>query len=235
MLLFAMILLIRIAPRNQSQRARWRRGISIAMVLVLIVFTSSGFEVGAQNFGSGFPGASGTDTNADGSRESVMSSFQPKKNEELLREGTLIPPTIGKIVPVGRRWGFEPANPELLSQTHLESGVSSFRNVSSNMVTKQRPTRLGAATIMVTGRDLTRTEQPTTDTELINQKQASEAVSTNVKVQHILLAENLMLQRIVEAVIEDPADDRWTVSGEITEFRNQNRLLIHTAQRTNDN
>lgn len=44
-----------------------------------------------------------------------------------------------------------------------------------------------------------------------------------------------MLQRIVEAVVADAADDCWTISGEIMEFRNQNRLLIDTAQRVNRN
>ncbi len=40
-----------------------------------------------------------------------------------------------------------------------------------------------------------------------------------------------MLQRIAEAVRADGWDDHWRVSGEVTEFFNENQLLIRTAQR----
>ena len=44
-----------------------------------------------------------------------------------------------------------------------------------------------------------------------------------------------MLQRIVEAIREDADDDRWTVSGQVSEFFDQNRLIIRTAQRSGGN
>lgn len=231
MIVLAVILLIRIAPTEAIARILSRRRLSCALVITLTMVTATGMEVVAQNFGSDFADSGA----AESSEVPPTPTFKAKKNEELLREGTLIPPTVGRIVPVGRRWGFAPTNPELLSRRYLETGVETFQSNSSEMISKQRPTRLGAATIMVTGRDLTRTEKPAPDTEAEAPNRTEESVATNVKVQHIILAENLMLQRIVEAVIEDSADDRWTISGEISEFRNQNRLLIHTAQRTNDN
>ena len=55
------------------------------------------------------------------------------------------------------------------------------------------------------------------------------------EVAHILVTENLMLQRIVEAIRADATDDRWMVSGEVSEFFNENRLTIRTAQRANVN
>jgi hypothetical protein len=46
-----------------------------------------------------------------------------------------------------------------------------------------------------------------------------------------VLVENLMLQRIVEAIRADSRDNSWLLSGEVTEFFQENRLLIRTAQR----
>ena len=49
-------------------------------------------------------------------RNKGPATFEPtsneKQNAELLREGTLIPPTVGRIVMLGRRWAFIPASQE---------------------------------------------------------------------------------------------------------------------------
>tara|TARA_R110002111_G_scaffold100750_3_gene156047 strand:- start:799 stop:1032 length:234 start_codon:yes stop_codon:yes gene_type:complete len=60
----------------------------------------------------------------------------------------------------------------------------------------------------------------------------------NVPVQddqssHLILAENLMLQRIVESIRSDVTDSRWVLSGKVTEFFGENRMVISTAQRSN--
>ena len=47
----------------------------------------------------------------------------------------------------------------------------------------------------------------------------------------VLLAENLMLQRIVQAIREDELDNLWQLTGHVTEYFGQNRLTILTAQR----
>ena len=47
----------------------------------------------------------------------------------------------------------------------------------------------------------------------------------------VLIAENLMLQRIVQAIREDELDSLWTVTGRVTEYFGENRLTILTAQR----
>ncbi len=49
----------------------------------------------------------------------------------------------------------------------------------------------------------------------------------------ILVSENLMLQRIVEAIRADRNDNRWTITGRVTEFFEDNRLVLQTAQRAN--
>ena len=47
----------------------------------------------------------------------------------------------------------------------------------------------------------------------------------------VLIAENLMLQRIVQAIREDELDNLWQVTGRVTEYFGENRLTILTAQR----
>jgi hypothetical protein len=61
----------------------------------------------------------------------------------------------------------------------------------------------------------------------------SGATALPVSLEQITLQENLMLQRIVEAIQADATDDHWIVAGEITEFFNENQLLIRIAQRAN--
>lgn len=50
-------------------------------------------------------------------------------------------------------------------------------------------------------------------------------------VPRMLVVENLMLQRIEEAVRDDPTANRWTVTGFVTEYQNENRLVVTTAER----
>ncbi len=45
------------------------------------------------------------------------------------------------------------------------------------------------------------------------------------------LLENLALQRIVDAIAQDPNDVRWTITGVITEFSGENWLLLSTVYR----
>ena len=47
----------------------------------------------------------------------------------------------------------------------------------------------------------------------------------------VLIAENLMLQRLVQAIREDELDSLWRVTGRVTEYFGENRLTILTAQR----
>jgi hypothetical protein len=49
---------------------------------------------------------------------------------------------------------------------------------------------------------------------------------------HYRLLENLTLQRVVQAIRDDSDDRFWTVSGNITEFLDENYLLLRRAVRT---
>ena len=54
----------------------------------------------------------------------------------------------------------------------------------------------------------------------------------NVNAEKELVAlENLSLERIADAMRVDSADNRWVVTGRITEFRGQNFLWIERATR----
>ncbi len=160
--------------------------------------------------------------------------FEPaakvKLNADLLREGTLIPPTVGRIVLLGRRWAFIPVSAE--PETNDDLVTSGADRVVSSMVSftrKSHPVRLGAATTSVSA-----SPYANESTTLVGT-----ASSKGEKVQsvlpQVLLVENLMLQRIAEAIRADGSDDRWAVSGEVTEYYNENQLLIRTAQRAGSN
>jgi len=43
--------------------------------------------------------------------------------------------------------------------------------------------------------------------------------------------ENLSLQRVVQMIEQDPSDNRWMISGVVTEFFSDNRLMMMTAVR----
>ena len=46
--------------------------------------------------------------------------------------------------------------------------------------------------------------------------------------------ENLALQRVYQAILDDPTHDRWLVTGQITEFRDRNYLLLDRGLRAPD-
>ena len=150
----------------------------------------------------------------------------PTHNAELLREGTLIPPTVGRIVMLGRRWAFIPAGHDAKTGDDLVTpGLDRTVGSMVGFTRKPRPTRLGAAnssfstsTDSVIGTTLVRTG-------------SSKGNTFRTALPQVLVIENLMLQRIAEAIRADGSDEHWTVSGEVTEYFNENQLLIRTAQR----
>ena len=140
----------------------------------------------------------------------------------LLREGTRIPSTTGRIVMVGRRWAFVPIADETKSEVVTEDELTVAR---AYMITESqlRATRLGSS-----GVDYGRNRFQTAATPLSELTRRLPAAF-----EQITLQENLMLQRIVKAIRADATDDHWVISGEITEFLNENLLVIRLAQRAN--
>lgn len=140
------------------------------------------------------------------------------------REGTTVPRTDGRIVLLGRRYAFVPGGRSLADGARTPDGSavldSNIRNNDQPTILVRRP-MMDRPTIRKTG---------STGLEPI-----SDATDRSATTQGspLLLVENLMLQRIVESMRVDPADDRWTLGGEMLEFFDGNRLLIRTAQRSN--
>ena len=61
----------------------------------------------------------------------------------------------------------------------------------------------------------------------------AEALDESEASDRLVLIENLMLQRIAESVRSDNSDDRWILTGTMTEYFGENRMVIETAQRSN--
>lgn len=146
-----------------------------------------------------------------------------------LREGTCIPETLGTVIALGpRRWAFVPAaSPSVevvQSVTQPESVIQLngrlTRRVDSATRSKKKPAvrykgvgnRGGLAASVL--------------------KQAANAGSDQSSGEHlVLITENLMLQRVVQAIQEDELDSSWELTGRVSEYFGENRLTILTAQR----
>lgn len=153
-----------------------------------------------------------------------------------LREGTVVPPTVGRVVHLGRRWAFVPLHPsadsplpplnELRETTPAPAHARPAMDRDQRQLTVNRGVQLGW--------DLETAPADHAVTPLAGQR-SDENLSGAQRGQYILLCENQMLQRIVESIRADANDDRWEISGEILEFFEDNRLLIRTIQRANSN
>ncbi len=144
--------------------------------------------------------------------------IQVQTAPKILREGTMIPPTSGKITMLGRRWMFTVSRADDIE-------AESFTSNDSERLKSRR--MLGPISLVATGLPkAAASEMPT-------QADGGRMVSEVTPASQYPLTENLNLQRIVEAMRADPADDRWILTGEISEFFDENRLTIRTAQRSN--
>jgi len=150
-----------------------------------------------------------------------------------LREGTRVPETLGTVVALGpRRWAFVPAaapalepvqsvtESESVEITVTQQGGTVTRRVDSVTLSTKVPATLN-------GGDRNRGDAAASALQ-----DAGNAESKGNSSEHIvLITENLMLQRIVQAIREDELDSLWQVTGRVTEYFGENRLTILTAQR----
>jgi hypothetical protein len=177
--------------------------------------------------------------NADPGRSALVSTGDAKqkrpgslpKNQQRLREGTLVPQTVGRILLRGRRWEFvsetarSRADDAVAATNQRRTWLVGFQPPArSTHQPPARPTQLGSST---------RTTGIMDRAETLASVPAAEKARGPALPMSIILTENLMLQRVAEAIRANPSDDQWVVSGEITEFFDENRLIIRTAQRSN--
>jgi hypothetical protein len=154
-----------------------------------------------------------------------------------MREGTAVPPTIGRVVNLGRRWALIPINEEQF----VRRGTSGS-GAAPDALQPARPTLLGSGHSRVPlnrgvhlGWDSAPTPHRQWDPTTLVQRTEDDEADTANRSRYITLCENQMLQRIVEATRAEATDDCWEISGEILEFFDENRLLIRTIQRANSN
>lgn len=132
----------------------------------------------------------------------------------VFREGTSVVETVGRVARVGPRWQFRP-DPAASGVTPGMAGANTAsptkrRTLTTNSVLDQSP--FEDETLLGTERTRTSNIQPN-------------------QLPKLLLIENLMLGRIVRAIEEDPSDDKWAITGEVTEFLGENRLIVLSAKR----
>lgn len=133
------------------------------------------------------------------------------ENTYLLREGTRVGPVTGRFVRSGQRWRFLPDMPGGAPQ-------GGPRHEAEKTSSTTYPVSSVADQLVSTG--------------LSNVKgRAASAEMTRGALSMILVIENLMLERVANSVEEDSSELRWTVTGLVTEFRGENRLLLTTIQR----
>ena len=144
-----------------------------------------------------------------------------------MREGTRIGSTMGKFYRNGRRWVFEFTQPaESAADTGSESAQTNVQEISE-VVTTTTDRLTNSTTTVTASRSTTTSSSSTKDADSI-------AALPHVPMETVRLRvlENLALQRVVAAISEDSNDVHWTVTGTVTEFGNENWLLLTTILRS---
>ncbi|EMI22082.1 signal peptide protein, partial [Rhodopirellula maiorica SM1] len=180
----------------------------IAVLTPLFVGTLDGSVLAADRFGDdteqhSAAGQSRSDFDSPDSRSPVLTHHNSLRHQ--LREGTVIPQITGQISMSGRRWLFTPSdqnggetqspdNRLRKTETHLRESVEN--NAISRVFT----------TSIETYEQETKTLQPSKQSKSLE------------------IVENLVLQRVVNAIRADANDSQWTITARVTEFFDENRL-----------
>lgn len=172
----------------------------------------------------------------------------------VVREGTEIPLTQGRIAMLGRRWAFVPDQTSLLHKQlngeKLNDVLGVKRGSPSKLlriVSKTEVIQKADRVLVPVGRTtyINRLIGPVTLVSTPNRGSSSNRLISSkssvrpsehqdkrsLQANQLILAENLMLERIVDSIRSDVSDDRWILSGTINEFFGENRMVVTTAQR----
>ena len=150
-----------------------------------------------------------------------------------LREGARVPATLGTVVALGpRRWAFVPAAAPVLDpvQPVLESESAKIAVTQQGGTVARRVDSVTLSTDVPATHNRGDRSRGDAAAFALQDTVSSEASENNS--EHIvLITENLMLQRIVQAIRKDELDSLWQITGRVTEYFGENRLTILTAQR----
>ncbi|GAA5508531.1 hypothetical protein [Novipirellula caenicola] len=130
-----------------------------------------------------------------------------------LREGTVIPQITGQISMSGRRWLFTPSDENRHENVSPDNRLRKTETQLRESVENDAISRVFTTSIETYERD-------SAPTKPVKQAKSLEIV------------ENLVLQRVVNAIRADANDSLWTITARVTEFFDENRLILLTAQRS---
>lgn len=162
-----------------------------------------------------------------GSGVPAENSAAPSKRslQIVLREGTVLGPIRGRFVVRGQRWSFLPA----AVTTATEEGKSQWVDDGlAREILPDQNTMLGRQRIKQAALPSGQVEDDVSGAQSANTSRMKDLVPA---FESMLVIENLMLDRISRAIEEDPQDDYWTITATVTEFRDENRLMVLTANR----
>ncbi|MEM1224359.1 MAG: hypothetical protein AAGJ40_01615 [Planctomycetota bacterium] len=182
--------------------ARLILALSLGVLLVGIDITR---PVLAQRFGSSTGPGMMEPSNDETGRVPDPAAKQRTAEPILLREGTRVGPMAGRFVRSGKIWRFVPASSNPSRMPKGDAGTSSSTSKISG------------------GGNQWLSRQGTLDER--EDRRGATTLST------IVVIENLMLDRVSRAIDQDSSDANWTITGKVTEFRDENRLMLTTVRR----
>ncbi len=149
--------------------------------------------------------------------------------------GAIIPPTEGRFVAEGRCWYFVADFPEfaaVINPQQMPQPVNVFRAAATHSY------ETGSAGLR--GNTATHPDaidRPTNPLRQDNQGHRfafdSDADSNHDPLpEKLMIADDLMLRRVIDRIGADQSGDRWIVSGEVVEEIGGASLMIHVADRS---
>lgn len=180
--------------------------------LTLVLFSIAAYPAIAQ---SQSPAIATTQSSGAGRTATTM----------LLREGTRVGPMTGRFVRSGTRWRFSPDPLDAVAgvdrSIDLPSLIEARSSTTADALRTRQPDRRVASAPVA----LPSLGQPEPVADGFADARTRQAMA------RILVIENLMLERITRSIDDDSSDSRWSITGTITEFRDENRLWLSTVQR----
>lgn len=185
----------------------------LAVVLVILNSTSASAQFTSGESAS--TGAAGTLAPPEGGRG--VRSSEKRSLQILLREGTYLGPLRGRFVVRGQRWSF------LVDQQASGDDTDKSQLIDDGLA---REVRTDQNTLLGQRRG-----ESTTAEHALQSLTPSSTIASKPVFDSMIVVENLMLDRIARAIDDDPQDDYWTITARVTEFQDENRLMILTANR----
>ncbi|SMP50093.1 hypothetical protein SAMN06265222_10334 [Neorhodopirellula lusitana] len=166
---------------------------------------------------------------ASGSQPGRFTPESTRAVQVVLREGTEVGPIRGRLVVRGQRWRFLVLDQKALDESDvsklLDGGLARQVLPRHDTVLRRDPANSSSRA----GNPLR--ANPLGSSGALNRGASNQQTAPQAIFDSMQVIENLMLDRIAEAISEDSNDDTWTITGRVTEFQNENRLMILTAYR----